>query len=124
LKIKRLTELDGLRGLPALFIVFHHYTYHYDKLYGHSFEVPEQFSYGKFDVQILFMIGGFVIYWTVSRSEKPLDFIWSRFSRLYPVYWVSLIITFTTLCIFTLPGREQSLNTFLASFMNILNISI
>ena len=119
LKKTRLTELDGLRGLAALAVVFYHYTYRYDKIYGHSFEVPEWFNYGKFGVQIFFMISGFVIYWTISRSEKPLDFIWSRFSRLYPVYWASLIITFATLFIFTLPGREQYFNTFLANFMMI-----
>jgi peptidoglycan/LPS O-acetylase OafA/YrhL len=100
-----------------LAVVLYHYIYRYDKIYGHSFEVPDWIIYGKFGVHLFFMISGFVIYWTISRSKKPLDFVWSRLSRLYPVYWASLIITFTILTIFSLPGREQSFNTFLANFM-------
>lgn len=113
---KRLTELDGLRGLAALAVVLFHYIYHYDRIYGHSFEVSEVFKYGSYGVHLFFMVSGFVIYWTISKSEKPLDFIWSRFSRLYPVFWVALILTFLAVLVFSLPGRERSFNTFIANF--------
>ena len=35
-----------------------------------------------------------------------MDFLVSRFSRLYPVYWCALFITFVAVFFFGLPGRE------------------
>lgn len=115
--VKRLTELDGLRGIAALAVVFFHYMTRYDKLYGHDFRVPELFALGSFGVHLFFIVSGFVIYWTISRSEKPLDFIWSRFSRLYPPFWVAVILTFTIVAIFSLPNREVDFTTFTLNFV-------
>jgi len=112
----RLTELDGLRGIAALAVVAFHYIYQYNTIYGHSFNVPEFFRFGSYGVHLFFMISGFVIYWTITKSVKPLDFVWSRFSRLYPVYWTALIITFFVVHVFSLPGRETDVQTFLMNF--------
>jgi peptidoglycan/LPS O-acetylase OafA/YrhL len=30
---------------------------------------------------------------TLERTKQPLDFIVSRFSRLYPAYWAALLLT-------------------------------
>ncbi|MBW8191633.1 acyltransferase [Neiella marina] len=117
MKGTRFLELDGLRGVAAFAVVLFHYFYRYDQIYGHQFEVFGLFRYGYYGVHLFFIISGFVIYWTVQRSEKPLDFVWSRLSRLYPVYWAGLIITFFAICLFTLPGRESDWLTFFANFM-------
>ncbi|MDO6839798.1 acyltransferase [Paraglaciecola chathamensis] len=116
MKNKRLTELDGLRGIAALAVVLFHYIYHYDNIYGHSFAVSELFRFGYYGVHLFFIVSGFVIYWTISKSKNSFDFIWSRFSRLYPVFWAALSITFLSLLFFSLPGREKEIGTFL---MNI-----
>jgi peptidoglycan/LPS O-acetylase OafA/YrhL len=116
MEVKRLAELDGLRGLAAIAVVLYHYFYHYDGIYGHQFNVPEVFRLGFYGVHLFFMVSGFVIYWTISRSEKPLDFIWSRFSRLYPPFWTALVFTFVVVAIFSLPGREATTSTFLLNF--------
>ena len=44
----------------------------------------------------------------MERVEKPADFLVSRFSRLYPVYWVAATFTFLVVTVFGLPGREVS----------------
>jgi len=106
---RRLLELDGLRGLAALAVVFYHFFYRYHEIYGHTFAFSDLFRLGHYGVQLFFMISGFVIYWTLQRSENPLDFIWSRFSRLYPVYWACVILTFIAISLFSLAGRERSL---------------
>jgi peptidoglycan/LPS O-acetylase OafA/YrhL len=54
------------------------------------------------------MVSGFVIFWTLNRADNPLDFIVSRFSRLYPAYWCALLITFLIVSLYGLPGREVS----------------
>jgi peptidoglycan/LPS O-acetylase OafA/YrhL len=114
---KRLNELDGLRGIAAIFVLLFHYTFQYDKVYGHSFNIPELFQIGKYGVHLFFVISGFVIFWTIMKVEKPIDFVWSRFSRLYPVFWSGVVITFVITSLFPLPGREVGLGQFFANFI-------
>jgi peptidoglycan/LPS O-acetylase OafA/YrhL len=106
----RLAELDALRGIAALAVVLFHYTIRYDQLYGHAFQSPHLFYFGHLGVHLFFIISGFVIFWTLSRTKHALDFVVSRFSRLYPCYWVALILTFCVVHFFSLPGREVSMN--------------
>ncbi len=116
---RRLTELDGLRGIAALAVVIFHYLYHYNSIYGHSFEVSEIFRFGYYGVHLFFIVSGFVIYWTISRSNNALDFLWSRFSRLYPPFWVAITLTFLIVFIFSLPGREVNFMTYLSNITMI-----
>ena len=43
-------------------------------------------------VDMFFIISGFVIFMTIERCTSKKDFIISRFSRLFPAYWVSVTI--------------------------------
>lgn len=104
----RLLELDAIRGIAALAVVIFHYFYRYNDIYGHEYLPVEWTALGKYGVQLFFMVSGFVIYWTLNRVEKPLDFLVSRFSRLYPTFWFSAILTFSFVFIWGLPGREVS----------------
>lgn len=104
-------ELDALRGIAALAVVFYHYFFRYNEIYGHPDLYVDWSSYGKLGVQLFFMVSGFVIFWTLNRVNRPLDFIVSRFSRLYPTYWVAVATTFFFIYVFTLPGREVTLGT-------------
>lgn len=115
--VKRVQELDGLRGLAAIAVVIYHYLYRYEQLYGHQFEVPEFLLIGKYGVHLFFIVSGFVIYWTISRCDNPLDFLWSRFSRLYPTYWFAVTLTFIAVCAFSLPNREVGIPTFILNFL-------
>ena len=55
------------------------------------------------------MISGFVIFWSLQRSAGLASFLLSRFSRIFPAYWVSLLTTFIIVAIAGLPGREFGL---------------
>ena len=117
MKNQRLLELDALRGIAALAVVLFHYFYHYNNIYGHE-NIPVNWArIGGLGVQLFFMVSGFVIFWTLNRVDRPLDFVVSRFSRLYPAYWCAILITFTTVLCFGLPGREVS---FVDAVANIL----
>jgi peptidoglycan/LPS O-acetylase OafA/YrhL len=87
----RLTGLDALRGVAALLVVLFHFTTRYQEKFGHvsppSFELP----WGHLGVNLFFLISGFVIFMTLERTSAPLGFLVSRFSRLYPAYWVAAL---------------------------------
>ena len=105
----RLVELDAIRGLAALAVVVYHYFFHFDELYGHS-DLPVAWSLGgQAGVQLFFMVSGFVIYWSLHNIRNPMDFVVSRFSRLYPGYWLGVALTFTIVSIWSLPNREVAL---------------
>jgi peptidoglycan/LPS O-acetylase OafA/YrhL len=87
-KHERFSELDALRGFAALAVVVFHYTGHLHEFAGFDWF----FEPGQHGVQLFFCISGFVIFWTLRRSSTLTDFVVSRFSRLYPVYWASLAL--------------------------------
>src|SRR4051812_27686862 len=85
----RLSELDALRGMAAMAVLLFHYTGHAVR-YFHDF--PFYWSLGNRGVQLFFGISGFVIFWTLDRSSTLADFAYSRVTRLYPTYWLSLML--------------------------------
>lgn len=88
---ERLQELDALRGIAALLVVGFHYTMLRD-ISEHGWVL------GVTGVDLFFIISGFVIFMSVQKMDRPLDFMKRRFFRLYPVYWV--IVTFTGILIY------------------------
>ncbi|MES9971382.1 MAG: acyltransferase [Candidatus Thiodiazotropha sp.] len=115
----RLLELDVIRGIASLSVVIYHYLYRYNVLYGHDNYLAQWAQYvqwGKYGVQLFFIVSGFVIFLTLNKMTKSTDFIVSRFSRLYPVYWASLISTFLIVSIFGLDGREVGFSEFIVNF--------
>ncbi|MBF0510766.1 MAG: acyltransferase [Candidatus Omnitrophica bacterium] len=99
----RIPELDVLRGLAALAVLCVHYTTSYTEEYFPPYPTLFDFSKGGYGVHLFFMISGFVIFMTLEKTKKPMDFFVSRFSRLYPAYWVAVIITFCSVRFFHLP---------------------
>ena len=102
----RQLSLDGLRGIAALSVVIYHYFFRIDEIYNTGSNVMDWTYFGHFGVHLFFMISGFVIFMSISKETKPINFIISRFSRLYPAYFFAVIITFTVVYIFGLQGRE------------------
>jgi peptidoglycan/LPS O-acetylase OafA/YrhL len=90
----RLKSLDALRGVAALAVVIFHFTSAFDShVYFPGFEkAPFAFNVGKFGVHLFFIISGFVILWSIQRQTTVGKFAWSRFTRLFPPYWASLIL--------------------------------
>ena len=106
--MNRIFELDSIRGLSAIAVLTYHYFFRYNEIYGHPSIATSWSYFGSYGVQLFFMVSGFVIYWSIGSIKRPLDFVISRFSRLYPVYWCAVVFTFTLVYYFGLPGREVS----------------
>lgn len=85
--LNRIKELDALRGIAALFVVFFHLTMRYpQKSLG--------FNLGITGVHLFFIISGFVIFMTVDKTTSGKQFVISRVSRLFPTYWTCVSLTF------------------------------
>jgi peptidoglycan/LPS O-acetylase OafA/YrhL len=88
---RRLQFLDAARGIAAFAVMVQH-----------SLEatVPSflpwsvhHVNFGAFGVVMFFLVSGFIIPVSIDRAGKLTLFWESRFFRLYPMYWVSLIAT-------------------------------
>lgn len=109
----RIEELDAIRGIGCLLVVFSHYTWKYPVFF--QYKNPDSFlqwcmnhCLGYYAIHLFYILSGFVIFMTLNRITRPLDFVISRFSRLYPVYWTAVILTFTLVSLCGLPGQEVS----------------
>jgi peptidoglycan/LPS O-acetylase OafA/YrhL len=116
---KRYYELDAIRGIAALMVVLFHYTIRYSEIYENPIDPLFSFPFGEYGVQLFFIVSGFVIFLTLNRTTNSIDFIVSRFSRLYPVYWFSVVFTFIVVFLFSLPGREVDVQTALINLTMI-----
>lgn len=115
----RLVELDSLRGLAAVVVMLFHYTTKFDQLFGHNTPLPWYAPLGKFGVNLFFIISGFVIFMTLARTTKAMDFVVSRFSRLFPAFWTAVFVSFVLTHLLAVPGRTVSLETAVLNLMMI-----
>lgn len=120
---RRLSQLDALRGVAALLVVGFHYTTRYQDLYGHTSAPLVSLPWGHYGVNLFFMISGFVIFMTLERTQRPMDFVVSRFSRLYPAYWGALLLTFGLTHLIGLPGKEAGWPTLLANLSMVQELA-
>lgn len=118
----RIQELDALRGVAAFSVVIFHYVFRYNEIYGYDDLSGQWAAYLHLGVEMFFIVSGFVIFWTLDRIKKAPDFIVSRFSRLYPVYWAAVIVTYTIITVVGMPGREVPLETALLNVMMIQGV--
>lgn len=106
---QRFHLLDTLRGLAALILVCFHWRHFWISNTGAVIpgSIPASwfpfdkalyvfYSYGWIGVDLFFTLSGFVFYWkyaeSISRREiKPREFFILRFSRLYPLHFITLI---------------------------------
>lgn len=102
----RFRELDGLRGIAAVLVVLSHLTVGYDSKYLGAPRSPIDVPWGAYGVQLFFLISGFVILMTAQRAKRPSDFVISRVSRLYPVYWVALTVSIVVSIVFSVPHTD------------------
>lgn len=113
---RRIAGLDALRGIAAMSVVLFHYTTRFGQTFGHPSAPTLSFDSGFRGVDLFFMISGFVIFMTLDQTSRASDFVVSRFSRLYPTFWVCVLITFAAVAIAGLPGKEVSPLELLANF--------
>ncbi len=98
---KRLLYIDSLRGISAIAVAYFHLLLYMKKfgLIKNYFDhylailITDFFGLGKIAILIFFMISGFVIPFSITkyRAHNMKRFIITRFFRLYPAYWLSIL---------------------------------
>ncbi len=98
---RRLGHVDNLRAVAALLVVWTHLAEDFSPrsrvdgpISGFLHAVPPTLNLGHLGVVLFFAISGFVIYGSLARRSSENAgrvFALSRFFRLYPAYWVSLL---------------------------------
>ncbi|HEY5463245.1 MAG TPA: acyltransferase [Hanamia sp.] len=86
---RRYLELDALRGIAAISVVFFHYT--------SGKGLSKIFSLGVSAVDLFFLISGFVIFMSINKISSGKKFVINRISRLYPTYWFCVTFTFAVM---------------------------
>lgn len=123
-KNTRVNEIDLLRFVAALAVVFFHYAfrgYAADAMSVMPYPLFSSFAkYGYLGVDLFFMISGFVILMTAA-SGSLRDFVVSRFVRLYPAFWTCCTITFVLTLAIGAPRYSASLSQYLINMTMLSN---
>ncbi len=97
-KPERFHFLDGLRAVAATMVVIHHsLTSNIVRFFDahHLHILGSLFTYiAAYGVNLFFVLSGVVLlrpYLRGKRKFKPLDYIYRRFTRIYPSYFVALL---------------------------------
>lgn len=91
---QRIHELDALRGIAALGVVFWHYGAHFHA-YPLAALLHPFYNAGFLLVDFFFVLSGFVIaraYWKQPRQWRFGRNVISRLARLYPLHLFSLLV--------------------------------
>lgn len=94
---RKLDTLQAGRGFAALAVLLFHTetTLQMAKYLGH--ETFAVFRGGYIGIDFFFVLSGFVIMLAheqdLGQPDRVLSFLWRRFKRIYPLLWVTLVLT-------------------------------
>lgn len=123
----RLQSLDVMRGLAALAVLLFHYSVILPRFVPAAQPIPLSFGEGGYGVHLFFIVSGFVILMSLERSTAR-QFLISRFTRLYPVYWLACLTTFALLSLThwieyqVTPGQFLVNLTMLQSYVRVADV--
>jgi peptidoglycan/LPS O-acetylase OafA/YrhL len=92
----KLSGIEAARGIAAATVVFYHAARHLGQNYGPSV-LLRLFQFGHAGVDLFFVISGFIILYVhfddIGRPDRFGRYLARRLTRIYPTYWVALVLT-------------------------------
>ncbi len=117
-KRKRIYQVDLFRFIASLSVVLYHYLFRgfaADNMTSLSFGTAgEIFKYGYLGVDLFFIISGFVIALSIKHNSL-IKFTISRITRLYPAYWLCLLLSFVVILLYGFPFYSVSFQQLLVN---------
>jgi exopolysaccharide production protein ExoZ len=114
------TNIQILRALAAILVVFHHAAPHYHAMAGNLPWFSYIASYGFTGVDIFFVISGFIIANTTLKKERTWLsaklFLHHRLVRVFSVYWIFLALTWIVFALFS-PNKLINMDLFGSIFL-------
>ncbi|RPG33971.1 MAG: acyltransferase [Muricauda sp. TMED12] len=108
-------EIDGLRAISILLVIFFHYGF-------------SAFPGGYIGVDVFFVISGYLIYGITTESQKNSNFsaatfLLRRFRRLAPAYYTTLIAClFASYLVLSPPHFERFSGAYIYSLFGLTNV--
>jgi peptidoglycan/LPS O-acetylase OafA/YrhL len=87
-KTRRIVELDALRALAAINLMLFHFTHVYSVKFGYTTELGFEWPYGKYGVELFFVLSGFVNAMTLLKKRDAKRFVINRLLRILPIFYV------------------------------------
>lgn len=90
-------SIQALRGVAVLGVVAFHLLSVEKKYSGGDRLLPDFLILGQAGVDLFFVISGFVMVSVTKghfgRNHEVVRFLWGRFTRIYPTYWLYFFLT-------------------------------
>ena len=91
----KLSSIESARGIAAVMVVFYHAARHLKADYG-VMPWAGIAQFGHAGVDFFFVLSGFIIFFVhqsdLGKPSRIPTYFERRFTRIYPLFWVSLII--------------------------------
>lgn len=92
---RKLSSIEAARGIAALMVVFYHAARHLKADFG-VLPWGGIFKFGHAGVDFFFVLSGFIIFFVhqldTGNRSRLFAYFERRFTRIYPLFWVSLVI--------------------------------
>jgi peptidoglycan/LPS O-acetylase OafA/YrhL len=92
---RNIDNIQILRAIAALMVLLLHINSKEEQYAGSVGLLSASFDIGHTGVDLFFLISGFVMVYTTRLPEKrnPRIYIRTRFIRIYPIYWLVMVVT-------------------------------
>lgn len=114
MKTARIPALDGLRGVAIIAVLAFHFYYSAmpprTAINFYPYNLGETIlQYGRYGVELFFIISGFVISMTLHRCDSLREFAVKRFARLWPSMVLCSVLTFLAMKVWSGPQIQPNL---------------
>lgn len=86
----KLLSVQVARGVAANLVVLQH-LWQFELKYAGT-RLPFAVHYGDLGVDVFFVVSGFIMAAVAGRGIGALEFLWKRAARIYPTYWLAVLI--------------------------------
>lgn len=125
---KKLISIESVRGLSAIYVMLGHIVLLYKPYQffpGYEFVIKTIFGFGHQAVLLFLVVSGFSITYNSPLLKHPHDFkagdyYYKRFRRIYPLFFIALVISLIVLLITEEPFESRRI---ILSFVFLTDIS-